>query len=232
MKQEEAEEEHLQFSYGNLSDDVIKERLFQTMNNNIPVQHKIKEWLEKDHVLLVFIRQHASLLAQYSSLKMKVELYQSYTHMTQPVLDWLSGMSKNSIKCNNINENFFKIQTYINKQLKNSEEQFRNIREKLAQSKQYQSPMTTASEIDLRLITSGILLFVRQDQQRFNIEYIKKRYLLMLNVKDVRLVQEFYHLKPNIRQVIGFCSTFNKSSSFFYQTYITIKINQYHSSYI
>jgi hypothetical protein len=49
-------------------------------------------------------------------------------------------------------------------------------------------------------------MFVREDQQRFNDEFIKKRHLLMLNAKDVRLVHEFYHLQPDWQQVIVFSS--------------------------
>lgn len=182
MKHKEAEEK-LRYDYGTISDDAIKERLFKTMTYDVHRRIKINQWLETDKTLLLFIRQHASLLAQYGSFKMELELHQSYINMTQSVLDWLSGMSEKLFIRNNINEKFFKLQIYVNKQLKKSKEQFENIEEKLAKSIEYQEQMTTSSssEIDIRLITSLIVMFVRQDQQRFNLEFITKRYLLMLN---------------------------------------------------
>ena len=201
MKQRD-DEDKLQSVYGNMSDVDIKERLFKTMANDVHLQNKIKQWLESDITLLPFVRQHASLLAQYSSLKMELDLYQSYINMTDSVLDWLSGMSNTLIRRNNINDQFFEIQTYIDQQRKKTEDQFRNIEEKLAKSLHGQQQGTAASQIDVRLVTSFILVFARQDQQQFNVEFIKKRHLLMLNAKDVLLVHEFYHLQPSIRQVI------------------------------
>ena len=201
MKQRD-DEDKLQSVYGNMSDVDIKERLFKTMANDVHLQNKIKQWLESDITLLPFVRQHASLLAQYSSLKMELDLYQSYINMTDSVLDWLSGMSNTLIRRNNINDQFFEIQTYIDQQRKKTEDQFRSVEEKLAQSLRYGQQGTAASQIDVRLVTSFILVFVRQDQQQFNVEFVKKRHLLMLNAKDVRLVHEFYHLQPSIRQVI------------------------------
>lgn len=200
MKQQD-DEDQLQSIYGNMPDVDIKERLFKTMKNDVHLQNKIKQWLESDITLLPFVRQHASLLAQYSSLKMELDLYQSYINMTDSVLDWLSGMSNTLIRRNNINDQFFKIQTCIDQQRKKTEDQFRSVEEKLAQSLRYGQQGTAASQIDVRLVTSFILVFVRQDQQQFNVEFIKKRHLLMLNAKDVRLVHEFYHLQPSIRQV-------------------------------
>ena len=215
MKQQE-DEERLRYDYGTISDDAIKERLFKTMTYDVHLRIKINQWLETDKTLLLFIRQHASLLDKYGSFKMELELHQSYINITQSVLDWLSGMSEKLFIRNNINDKFFKLQIYINKQLKKSKEQFKNIEEKLAKSLQYQEQMTTSSEIDIRLITSLIVMFVRQDQQRFNVEFITKRYLLMLNAKDVRLVHEFFHLQPSLRQVTVIFCTFNNHSSFLY----------------
>ena len=196
------DEDKLQSIYGNMSDVDIKERLFKTMANDVHLQNKIKQWLASDITLLPFVRQHASLLAKYSSLKMEFDLYQSYINMTDSVLDWLSGMSNTLIRRNNINDQFFAIQTYIDQQRKKTEDQFRSVEEKLAESLRYGQQGTAALQIDVRLVTSFILVFVRQDQQQFNVEFIRKRHLLMLNAKDVRLVHEFYHLQPSIRRVI------------------------------
>jgi hypothetical protein len=59
----------------------------------------------------------------------------------------------------------------------------------------------------MKLLTSSILIFVRQDQQRLNVKLIKKRHLLMLNVKDICLLHEFYDLQPDSEQVIIFVSS-------------------------
>ena len=134
---------------------------------------------------------------------MELDLYQRYINMTDSVLDWLSGMSQTSIRRNHMDDQFFEIQTYIDKQRKQTEDQLRNVEERLAKSLHYGQPGTASSQIDVRLVTSFILVFVRQDQEPFTVEFIKKRHLLMLNAKDVRLVHEFYHLQPSIRQVIA-----------------------------
>ncbi|CAF2975132.1 unnamed protein product [Rotaria sp. Silwood2] len=120
MKEEQ--EEKLQFDYNNLSNDDIKERFLLIIQDPISLRNQIKQWLETDTTLLVFIRQNATLLAQYYSLKTELQLYQTYINMTQSVFDWLSTMPQILIKRFNINKNFFKIQSYINKQLKNSEQ--------------------------------------------------------------------------------------------------------------
>ena len=90
--------------------------------------------------------------------------------------------------------------------MKNTEEEFRTMIEKLAKSISDQQQILSSSKVDMKLLTSSILIFVRQDQQRLNVGIIKKRHLLMLNVKDICLLHEFYYLQPDSEQVIVFSS--------------------------
>jgi hypothetical protein len=140
--------------YENLSDDEIKDRLFNTMFHDFHLRTKVNRWLETDRTPLLFIRQHASLLAKYFSLKIEIERYQSYIKMTESVLPWLSGMSKTLFQRNNINDQFFQIQKYTNKQLKNSEKEFAIITEKLAKAMadQQQVMSSSSSEIDYEIV--------------------------------------------------------------------------------
>jgi len=205
--EEKEEEEKRQWNYENLFDHEIQERLLQTITYDIYLRIKVNQWLETDRTLLLFIRQHASLLANYFSLQIELELYQSYAKMTESHLSWLSTMSKTLLTRNTINVQFFQIQKYINKQLKNTEEEFRTRTEKLAKSISDQQQISSSPKVDMKLLTSSILIFVRQDQQRMNVGLIKKRHLLMLNVKDICLLHEFYDLQPDSEQVIVFFSS-------------------------
>ncbi|CAF4235866.1 unnamed protein product, partial [Adineta steineri] len=72
---------------------------------------------------------------------------------------------------------------------------------KLAIFTECQIEMNTSSRIDIRQIMSLMHKFIEQDQHEFNIELKKKRYLLMLNIKDIRLIHEFYHLQPTFEQL-------------------------------
>ncbi|CAF4108998.1 unnamed protein product [Adineta steineri] len=199
IKQED--QEKWQFTYENMSDNDIKERLLKIIMNDIYLRNKIKQRLETDKTLVLFIRQYASTLAKYSCLKSELELFQNYINMTQPIFDWLSGMSETLIKRNNINDNIFQIERYINKQSTESEKQLKNIANKLAIFTECQIEMNTSSRIDIRQIMSLMHKFIEQDQHEFNIELKKKRYLLMLNIKDIRLIHEFYHLQPTFSQL-------------------------------
>ena len=198
---EHEDEESTTIDYWTLSDDDIKERLLKTMKNEVHLRDQIQQWFETDMTSLPFVREHASLLAKYSSLKMYLELYQVYIHMTQSTLGWLSGMSKTLLKRLDINDRLFKMQKSIKKQLKHTEAQFENINQKLAKSSQCQQQGTTSSKINVQWVKSLIVMLVREDQQQFDDQYLKKRHLLMLNAKDIRLVHEFHHLQPSIRQV-------------------------------
>jgi hypothetical protein len=206
-QEDEGEEEKRRLNYENLSDHEIQERLLQTITYDIYLRIKVNQWLETDRTLLLFIRQHASLLANYFSLQMELELYQSYVKMTESHLSWVSTMSKTLLARNTINVQSFQIQKYINQQLKNAEEEFRIKTEKLAKSISDQQQRISSSKVDMKLLTSSILIFVRQDQQRLNVKLIKKRHLLMLNVKDICLLHEFYDLQPDSEQVIIFVSS-------------------------
>ncbi|CAF1344554.1 unnamed protein product [Adineta steineri] len=199
IKQED--QEKWQFKYENMSDNDIKERLLKIIMNDIYLRNKIKQRLETDKTLVLFIRQYASTLAKYSCLKSELELFQNYINMTQPIFDWLSGMSETLIKRNNINDNIFQIERYINKQSTVSEKQLKNIANKLAIFTECQIEMNTSSRIDIRQIMSLMHKFIEQDQHEFKIELKKKRYLLMLNIKDIRLIHEFYHLQPTFPQL-------------------------------
>ncbi|CAF3661025.1 unnamed protein product [Rotaria sp. Silwood1] len=86
VKQQEEEEETQRLNYENLSDNEIKERLLKTIIYDFFLRIKVNQWLETDRTLLLFIRQHASLLVTYCSLKMELELYQSYINMTESLL--------------------------------------------------------------------------------------------------------------------------------------------------
>ena len=197
----EDEENPTTIDYWKLSDNDIKERLLKTMKTEVHLRNQIQRWLETDVTSLSFVREHASLLAKYSSLKMYFELYQVYIHMTQPTLGWLSGMSKTLLKRININDRLFNIQKHIKKQLDHTERQFENIKRKLAKSSQCEKQGTASSKVDAQWVKSFIVMVVREDQQQFDDQYLKKRHLLMLNAKDIRLVHEFHHLQPSIRQV-------------------------------
>ncbi|CAF1490695.1 unnamed protein product [Adineta steineri] len=130
--------------------------------NDIYLRNKIKERLETDNTLVLFIRQYASTLAKYSGLKSELELFQNYINMTQPIFDWLSGMSETLIKRNNINDNIFQIERYINKQSTVSEKQLKNIANKLAVFTECQVEMNTSSRIDIRQIMSLMHKFIEQ----------------------------------------------------------------------
>lgn len=201
QEQEDEDEDEWESIYGTMSNDEIRERVLKTLTKEMHLHNKVKQWLATDVRLFPMIRQHASLLAKYSSLKMELELYRSYRQMTESLLDWLSTMSKKLIRCYNINDQFFRIQTFIDEHLKLAEQQFPTIEEKLAKSLPYQQRGVASSEIDMRLITSLIVMFVRDDEQQGNVEYVKKRHLLLLNAKDIRLVHDFFHLQPSIRQL-------------------------------
>ena len=198
---EHEDEENPSIDYWTLSDDDLKERLLKTMKAEVYLRDQIQQWLETDITSLAIVREHASLLAKYSSLKVDLELYQVYIHMTQSTLGWLSGMSKTLLKRLNINDRLFKIQKRINQQWKRTEEQLRNIEQKLAKSSQCQQQEPVSSAVDMHWVTSSIVMLVREDQQQLNDQYLKKRHLLMLNAKDIRLVHEFHQLQPSIRQV-------------------------------
>ncbi|CAF1316513.1 unnamed protein product [Rotaria sordida] len=156
-KQHEEEEETQRLNYENLPDNEIKERLLKTIIYDFFLRIKVNQWLEIDRTLLLFIRQHASLLVTYSSLKMEL----------------------------------------------NSEKEFGIITEELAKSisDQQQLSSSSSSTVDIKLITSSILIFVREDLQRLNLKLIKKRHLFMLNVKDICLLHEFYYLQPDSQQL-------------------------------
>ena len=171
------------------------------MKTEVHLRDEIQQWLETDMNSLSFVREHATLLAKYSSLKMYLELYQVYIHMTQSTLGWLSAMSKTLLKRININSRLSKIQKHIKKQLEHTERQFENVKRKLAKSSQCEKQGTTSSKVDMQWVKSLIIMLVREDQRQFDDQYLKKRNLLMLNAKDVRLVHEFHHLQPSIRQV-------------------------------
>ncbi|CAF1474708.1 unnamed protein product, partial [Adineta steineri] len=161
IKQED--QEKWQFTYENMSDNDIKERLLKIIMNDIYLRNKIKQRLETDKTLVLFIRQYASTLAKYSCLKSELELFQNYINMTQPIFDWLSGMSETLIKRNNINDNIFQIERYINKQSTESEKQLKNIANKLAIFTECQIEMNTSSRIDIRQIMSLMHKFIEQD---------------------------------------------------------------------
>ena len=208
-REEEEEQQQQQLNYyQKLSDNEIKERLLRKIaptSDDVYLSIRVHQWLEKHQILFQFIREHASLLAQYFSLKMELELYQSYMKMTEPILPWLSTLSKPHLMRNYLNyDRFFQIQKSVTRQLKISEEKFKIITQNLAKSisDQQQTSSSSSSEVDIKTLTSLIIKLVQEDQERLNIEFIKKRNLLMLNVKDIFLLHEFYYLQPNSEQVM------------------------------
>jgi len=216
-EKEEQEKENQQFDYEKLPKDEIKKRLFKIIIYDDQTQNKVNQWLETDRTLLPFIQQYASLLAKYYFCKMEIGLYQSSINMTQSMLLWLQTMSDALLQHNNINyDQFLKIRKYITKELKTSENEFEILIEKLAklmsdQQKQQQQHMSSLSSstfanIDILFLRSLIVSFVREDQERYNIEFIKKRHLLMLYAKDISLAHDFYYLQRNAQHVIIFLS--------------------------
>lgn len=192
-------EEILQHEYVNISDNVIIERFLDTFKSCTSYHNQIKQCLQTDKTLVKFVRQYALLLARYYSVKANLQFYVNYNQMTQNLLHWLSTMSNTLIERTNINKHIFHIQLHIKQEFKRHTEQLRIIHEKLLT----QQPMAISSTVDIPLIISCIVLFVRLDhQQLFKSTFSNKRQLLMLVAKDIQLVFEFFHMQPSTRQVI------------------------------
>ena len=189
--------------YWNMTEHEFKERLFTTTSNDQRRQIKVKQWLETDVTLLQFIKQHACLVGDFYLLTMELDLYKTYINMTQPETLWFSQISISVIKYNKICQNLFKIHTYIKKQLKMIDSQLQKSTQKVIKFvQQEEQQVSTLSIMDMNLLKAFISTFVRQDQQQLNGELDKKRHLLMLNMNDVRLVKEFFDLKPSPQQVV------------------------------
>ena len=135
---------------------------------------------------------------------MEQDFWKTYNNNTQIEVHWLSKMSETMLKCNNISETFLKTQNCMNKHLKIIENRLQQAVQKLNEHLQEQQQVSKLSTIDMRLLTAVTIAFVRQDQSQLCKKYEEKNSELMLNVNDIRLVKEFYDLKPNDVQVSSF----------------------------
>ena len=188
--------------YWNISDSEFQERILTFIDNDIDRKNKIQQWLETDHLLLQFIRQRSCLMAKVYSLKTEQDFWKTYNRNTQGEVDWLlSKMSKWMIKMNYISESFFKTQHDMKNRLKTIERQLIKAIEKLHQHMLHEQ-VCKLSPIDINFIFTTIIGYVRHNQQQLRIEYEQKLTHLMIIVNDIRLVKEFYDLKPNFLQVL------------------------------
>ena len=197
------QEEKKVVDYWNISDSEFKQRLRAIVEDDLQRKTKIQHWLETDDEVLQFVRQRSCLIANVYSLKMEQDFWKTYHNNTQIEVHWLSKMSETMLKCNNISDKFIKTQNYMNKHLKIIESQLQQAIQKLNEHLQQQ--VLKLSSIDMSLLTAVTIVFVRQDQSQLCKKYEEKNSELMLNVNDIRLVKEFYDLKPNDVQVSSFC---------------------------
>ena len=197
------QEEKIVVDYWNISNSEFKQRLRAIVQDDLQRKTKIQHWLETDDEVLQFVRQRSCLIANVYSLKMEQDFWKTYHNNTQIEVHWLSKMSETMLKCNNISDKFIKTQNYMNKHLKIIESQLQQAIQKLNEHLQQQ--VLKLSSIDMSLLTAVTIVFVRQDQSQLCKKYEEKNSELMLNVNDIRLVKEFYDLKPNDVQVSSFC---------------------------
>ena len=202
------QEEKIVVDYWNISDSEFKQRLRAIVEDDLQRKTKIQHWLETDDEVLQFVRQRSCLIANVYSLKMEQDFWKTYHNNTQIEVHWLSKMSETMLKYNNISETFVKTQNYMNKHLKIIESQLQQAIQKLNEhlQEQQQQQVLKLSTIDMSLITPVTIAFVRQDQSQLCKKYEETNSELMLYVNDIRLVEEFYDLKPNNVQVSSFCT--------------------------
>ena len=206
--------EKVTVDYWNISDDELKERLIMIPSTNHRLQTNIQQWLETDVTLFQFIRQHASLIADFHSLNMELALCETYINMTQYEFAWLSRMSKPMITSKKISPKFFKTQIYIKKQLKSFKRQSKAVTEKLATFLCQHQEVSSLSINDVNQLKGIITIFVQENQQQLYADIEKKKYLLMLNAYDVRLTKEFFDLNPSSQQVSVLFHPYIEHSSF------------------
>ncbi|CAF1530694.1 unnamed protein product, partial [Adineta steineri] len=84
---------------------------------------KIRQWLEVDHTLSEIYRQHGYSIASVYSLIMEQDFWITYQSHTHVEVLWLSNMSKAMLEYHSISRVFFKIENFMNQQLKIIEKQ-------------------------------------------------------------------------------------------------------------
>ncbi|CAF4069102.1 unnamed protein product [Rotaria sp. Silwood2] len=201
--------EKVRCDYWNMSDTEFSERLFNITKNDQHRQTKIKRWLERDVLLLQFIREHACLLADFYILKMELDLYDMYVNMTQSEFFWVSQMSPSMIQARTIDEQFLETHTDAKQHLEIIEKQFSQVKKNVinyVQRKEQQHQMSTLSITDMNLLKAFIITFIRQDQKCLHADSEQKKTSLLLNANDVRSVKEFYDLQPTSLQIRLACN--------------------------
>ncbi|CAF1358957.1 unnamed protein product [Rotaria sp. Silwood1] len=187
--------------YCNMSNVEFKERLFKVTSQDQRRQTFVKQWLEIDMTLLEFIRKYTCIIAHVYCLKMELDSYKSYIDRTQSEYLWLSQLRKMRMKEDNIDENFSETQKYIRYQLRITEQSLSKAITKLINCIQNQEAISGSSVMDMTLLKAYIITFVRQDYRELHDDVEQKKRLLLLKANDVRLVKEFFDLKPNSIQI-------------------------------
>jgi hypothetical protein len=206
--------EKVTVDYWNISDDELKERLLMISSTNHRLQTNIQQWLENDVTLFQFIRQHASLIADFHSLNMELALCETYINMTHYEFAWLSRLSKAMIDSKKISPTFFKTQIYIKKQLKSFKRQSKAVTDNLVTFTRQHQEVSSLSINDVNQLKGIITIFVQEKQQQLYADIEKKKNLLMLNAFDVRLTKEFFDLNPSSQQVSVLLHPYLEASSF------------------
>ncbi|CAF1489917.1 unnamed protein product [Adineta steineri] len=167
---------------------------------------KIRQWLEVDHTLSEIYRQHGYSIASVYSLIMEQDFWITYQSHTHVEVLWLSNMSKAMLEYHSISRVFFKIENFMNQQLKIIEKQLHEafiiLAEYLQKEEEEKDQIFKSSTIDTSLLIATTIALVRHDQSPLHKKYEELTFQLILNVNDIRLVREFYGLNPDEVQII------------------------------
>ncbi|CAF3554050.1 unnamed protein product [Adineta steineri] len=159
---------------------------------------KIQQWLEVDHTLSQIYRQHGYSITSVYSLIMEQDFWKTYQSHTHVEALWISNMSKAMLEYHSISVVFFNLENFMNQQLEIIEKQLHEAFVILTEYLQEEEEQIfKSSTIDTNLLTATSIALVRQDQSPLHKKYEELTFQLILNVNDIRLVKEFYDLKPD-----------------------------------
>ena len=187
-----------------MSDFEFKQRLLTIVNNDLHRKDQIQQLFNANNALTEIGRQRSCLISNIYSTKIEQDFWKSYQTETRIEFLWLSKMNESMLESNNISKEFLKNQRSMSQNLKYIEKRLPKNLKKLddrLQEREEEEEFLQLSTADKSLLTATILALVRQDQPKLRNKYEKKHSQLMLNVNDIRLVKQFYDLKPDEMQL-------------------------------
>ena len=178
--------------YLNVPDSVFKHMLSLSLEDNESIIHMLN-----DTTKLQMIRQHARLINDSFFLKLKQQYWNHYYTLIIIEQVDLPVLPKRVARENYIRQCDFKPRAKVEYILKNLQEQLISKQQDLLRFEQVMMKEFSPHH----QLSSNVTAFVRRGQRHLHLAYEYRMKLLEWNIRDYRLVEPFYALKPTTDQV-------------------------------